>query len=39
MKLELPGRRERGRPQRKFMAVTKEDVQRAAATEEKLGRG
>lgn len=39
MKLELPGRRERGRPQRKFMDVTKEDVQRAAATEEKLGRG
>lgn len=33
LKIELPGRRKRGRPQRRFMGVMREDVQRVGVTE------
>ena len=34
MRLELPGRRPRGRPERRLMAAVKEDMQFAVATPE-----
>ncbi|PME06485.1 hypothetical protein A8A06_13560 [Escherichia coli] len=34
LKMELPGRRRRGRPQRRFMDVVKEDMQRVGVREE-----
>lgn len=34
MSMELPGRRKRVRPQRKFMDVVKEDIQRVGMSEE-----
>lgn len=35
--LKMAGRRERGRPQRRFMNVVKEDIQRVVVTEEDTG--
>lgn len=34
MKLELPGRRRRGRPQRRSMDLVKEEMQRVGVTKE-----
>lgn len=37
MKMELPDRRKRGRPQRSSMVIVKEDMQRIGVTEEDAG--
>lgn len=36
LKMEVPGRRKRGRRQRRYMDVTKEDVQMVGVTEQDI---
>ena len=35
--MELPGRRKRGRPKRRYMDVVKEDMRIAAVTDDAVG--
>lgn len=39
LKRKLPGLRERDKPQRRYMDVVKEDMQRVGVTEEAVGMG
>ena len=39
LRMELPGKRKRGRPQRRFMDVVKEDMAEVEVTEEDTGEG
>ena len=37
LRMELPGRRKRGRPKRRYMDVVKEDMRMADVTEDAVG--